>query len=70
MLKSKDTLDKANEVFPNILMQLTNNSNNNNEINNNKRNPLMISVSEDPINNSSNNENKIKNSKIMEKIGN
>ena len=46
MLKSKDTLDKVNEVFPNILMQLTNSSNNNNKINNNKGNPLMISVGE------------------------
>ena len=41
-------------------MQLANSSNNN------KGNPLMIPLSEDPINTSSNNENKIQNSKIME----
>ena len=66
VLKLKDTLDRANEVFPNFLMQLANRANNNNEINNKKGNPLMVSVGEDPINTSSNNENKIQNSKIME----
>ena len=66
VLKLKDTLDRANEVFPNFLMQLANSANNNNEINNKKGNPLMVSVGEDPINTSSNNENKIQNSKIME----
>ena len=64
VLKLKDTLDRANEVFPNFLMQLSNSNNNNNEnnhdINNNycnnnnmdnkKENPLMVSVGEDPIN--------------------
>lgn len=63
VLKLKDTLDRANEVFPNFLMQLSNNNlnnensettiNTNSNINNNvdkKENPLMVSVGEDPIN--------------------
>ena len=63
VLKLKDTLDRANEVFPNFLMQISNNNNNenNNDNNNNKQNninnldnkkdnPLMVSVGEDPIN--------------------
>ena len=55
VLKLKNTLDRANEVFPNFLMQLSNNNNNgnNNNINNNnenkKDNPLMVSVGEDPM---------------------
>ena len=79
VLKLKDTLDRANEVFPNFLMQLSSNNNsnenNNNDINNNtnniinkKENPLMVSVGEDPINitplnDNNNNEQHIK---IME----
>ena len=57
VLKLKDTLDRANEVFPNFLMQLSNNNNNNgnnNNINineNKKENPLMVSGGVDPINN-------------------
>ena len=49
VLKLKDTLDRANEVFPNFLMQLAN-SNNNENNENKKENPLMVSVGEDPIN--------------------
>ena len=78
VLKLKDTLDRANEVFPNFLMQLSNNNNENNELNNlnninnnnseaKKENPLMVSVGEDPINfnNTQNNENG-QNLKIVE----
>ena len=55
VLKLKDTLDRANEVFPNFLMQISNNNNGNqfDNINNAgiaKENPLMVSVGEDPIN--------------------
>ena len=55
VLKLKDTLDRANEVFPNFLMQISNNNNENqtDNINNTgktKGNPLMVSVGEDPIN--------------------
>ena len=68
VLKLKDTLDRANEVFPNFLMQLSNNANNNNEqnTNNKKENALMVSVGEDPINAQFSNENNVPNSKIME----
>ena len=55
VLKLKDTLDRANEVFPNFLMQISNNNNGNqsDNIDNTgkaKGNPLMVSVGEDPIN--------------------
>ena len=82
VLKLKDTLDRANEVFPNFLMQLSNNNNNinmNNNVENNnsnninkekKENPLMVSVGEDPINtyplNDSNNNINNNTTKIME----
>ena len=75
VLKLKDTLDRANEVFPNFLMQLSNNNNNSNTIkeknnnNNNeskKNNPLMVSVGEDPININQDNNSNEKHIKIME----
>ena len=71
VLKLKDTLDRANEVFPNFLMQLSNNANNNIDQNNNnkKENPLMVSVGEDPINShlsNDNNNNNNQNYKILE----
>ena len=79
VLKLKDTLDRANEVFPNFLMQLSNNnsSSENKSINKNrensqneneKENPLMVSVGEDPIYalNASNDEINLKHMKIME----
>ena len=69
VLKLKDTLDRANEVFPNFLMQLSNNANNidnNNNEQNNKKNQLMVSVGEDPINLASSNDNNVQSSKIME----
>ena len=72
VLKLKDTLDRANEVFPNFLMQLSNSANNNNtdqnNNNNKKENPLMVSVGEDPINShlSGDNNNNNQNYKIME----
>ena len=69
VLKLKDTLDRANEVFPNFLMQLSNNANNNIDQNNNnkKENPLMVSVGEDPINSHlSNDNNNNQNYKILE----
>ena len=55
VLKLKDTLDRANEVFPNFLMQISSNNNGNklDNLNNTekaKENPLMVSVGEDPIN--------------------
>ena len=68
VLKLKDTLDRANEVFPNFLMQLSNNANNpdNSNEQNNKKNQLMVSVGEDPINLNSSNDNNGQSSKIME----
>ena len=63
VLKLKDTLDRANEVFPNFLMQLSKGNNPTNEIINNnnnetkKENPLMVSVGEDPININFSNDN-------------
>ena len=42
VLKLKDTLDKANEIFPDFLEQLINN-------NNSKNNNSMVSEGEDPI---------------------
>ena len=73
VLKLKDTLDRANEVFPNFLMQLSNNANNidnNNNEQNNKKNQLMVSVGEDPINLASSNDNNVQSSKIMKKTDN
>ena len=42
VLKLKDTLDRANEVFPNFLMQLSNSANNNNIDQNNNNNKKKI----------------------------
>ena len=64
VLKLKDTLDRANEVFPNFLMQLSKNSNETIP-NNQKENPLMVSVGEDPITSLNDNNNE-KHLKIME----
>ena len=70
VLKLKDTLDRANEVFPNFLMQLANNNDNNGSPNNNndnkKENPLMVSVGEDPINYMNSNDSNEQHIKIME----
>ena len=52
VLKLKDTLDRANEVFPNFLMQLSNNNNNinmNNNVENNNSNNINNEKKENPL---------------------